>query len=397
MSGERLSLADHFHKLNPMVTQLDSKDHKKGSLVGVKLRVSLSETGLLDLFCIDESNDEEQWELNFETKSESSAVASVTSVVLPEEKSKVSQNHLEAASAVLLDVFGKGKSSQKTNPKNLSRDLESALFAKKEDWDVTTLRSLWPALSEGLTRRGRSPDHEFGFLNLAGYCLRPGYGDVLDSTRIHKLWNLISLGMNHPKNNKVQSQWWLMWRRISGGLGKSQQEQIFRKIYPTVKNGDSQGVNAEMILLCGALERVDTNLKVQLGHKLVEQILGSKTLLDQKIWTLARLASRVPLYAGGESVMRPDIVEKWGEQLKSLDVKNKRYSRLALFYSSAGRFLDHRELDLSLEAREHFYQRHKEAGAPEYARKPLIEKLEVDYQDQNLIFGEDIPTGLLFG
>ena len=135
---------------------------------------------------------------------------------------------------------------------------------------------------------------------------------------------------------------------------------------------------------------------MQLGQKLVEQIAQKKNLVDQRVWALARTSSRVPLYAGPEAILRAQTVETWGERLSSLNITDSSYRRLALFYASAGRFLDQRELDLSLDMRQAFYLRHEESGAPEYARLPLKEKVEVDYRSQNQIFGEDLPNGLVF-
>jgi hypothetical protein len=45
------------------------------------------------------------------------------------------------------------------------------------------LRELWSTLYAGAGRRRRSADHERVFLQLAGYCLRPGFGYPLDEWR----------------------------------------------------------------------------------------------------------------------------------------------------------------------------------------------------------------------
>ncbi|OXH83962.1 hypothetical protein CA830_33100, partial [Burkholderia multivorans] len=75
-------------------------------------------------------------------------------------------------------------------------------------------------------RRRRSADHERAWLNLAGYCVRPGFGHPLDAWRIEQLWPLFDDGIQYVNDAQVWSEWWTLWRRAAGGLDDDAQMQV---------------------------------------------------------------------------------------------------------------------------------------------------------------------------
>ncbi|MBF0443715.1 MAG: hypothetical protein HQK54_17540 [Oligoflexales bacterium] len=244
-----------------------------------------------------------------------------------------------------------------------------------------------------MNRRGKTQAHESAWLYLSGYALRPGYGHRLDSFRVSELWNVYKQGPQFPRESRIQNQWWLMWRRVAGGLGKEEQELVFSRIYPQVRNSENQ--SPEMILLAGSLERIEMNRKIVLGNKLADQIRTSRNYLDQKIWALTRLASRVPLYGGAESIIRPKFVESWIDLFKTIDHSDPRYGKLAGFYSQAGRLVGDREFDISDAKREEMLERMKTAGAEESRMNVLMEIVPMDESLKSELFGEELPSGLV--
>ena len=419
VAGESYDRKEGCHKLPALVTRLEAIEGGFEGEIEVFLEVHLSASGLLDIFCVSVEDSSHRWQLSFPTRVSDSVAGGAAAAAcvsagaaigaasgsgsgrgsgaasdMPASgEAGMDRDSMEKAGALFQKFYGKSR-GQKEEPKQLVQNLEEVLAAERGSWDVFALRQLWQRLGMHVTRRGRSKTHEAQYLYLAGFFLRPGYGDAYDSYRLEKLWPLFAMGLSFPKDARVKSQWWMMWRRVCGGLDKKKQELIFKKIYPAIKK--DQDVCGEMILLAGALERVDVNLKSQLGKKLVEQIIQKKSLTDQRIWALARIASRLPLYAGAEAILRASVVESFAKELSHLSLSHKVYKRLALFYASAGRYLGQRELDVSLEWREHFFARHEECGGPLYARAPLLEKVAIDYKDQNQIFGEELPNGLFF-
>jgi hypothetical protein len=204
------------------------------------------------------------------------------------------------------------------------------------------------------------------------------------------------LGLAFPKERQAEEQWWILWRRVAGGLSKEQQEQVYARIFPQIRKGEAQ--SPEIYLLAGSLERIDMTEKVRLGQQLVQQISsGKKQHVDQKIWALARISSRIPLYAEPQAIVRPSFIGAWSESLSRLDLRQPPYNRLVHFYSQAGRVVGDREFDLSGDLRREFLARLKEARAtPDYV-KPVSEFVPLQTKDQLRLFGESLPSGLWLG
>jgi hypothetical protein len=60
---------------------------------------------------------------------------------------------------------------------------------------------------------GARPSTSALWLNLAGYCLRPGLGDALDDWRIEQLWALFGRASSTCSESNNWSEWWTLWRR----------------------------------------------------------------------------------------------------------------------------------------------------------------------------------------
>jgi hypothetical protein len=90
----------------------------------------------------------------------------------------------------------------------------------RERWETPLLRRLFDALMERAKGRRRSAEHERVWLNLAGWCLRPGFGHPLDDWRIEQLWALFPAGVQYHKDSQVRAEWWTLWRRVAGGLSR---------------------------------------------------------------------------------------------------------------------------------------------------------------------------------
>ena len=85
---------------------------------------------------------------------------------------------------------------------------------------------------------------------------------------------------------------------------------IYQRLFPKLKHAGD--LTAEMVLLLGALERVDNEKRILLGNLLLEQISGNRQdFVEQKMWSLTRIAVRVPLYGGSNAVIPVNFVELW--------------------------------------------------------------------------------------
>ena len=85
---------------------------------------------------------------------------------------------------------------------------------------MSLLRRIWEMLMELEPGRRKSPPHEARWLNLLGYCLRPGYGLAVDDWRVAETWKTVQGKLAHSAaTSRTESL--ILWRRIAGGFRKA--------------------------------------------------------------------------------------------------------------------------------------------------------------------------------
>jgi hypothetical protein len=225
-SGEIVPVTDDLHPLPPIHTLLKSSENKTGQ-IPVHLRATLTPIGTLELWCVSDVT-QEQWRLEFGLRGATSSDVETTIESMPPAFSE--------ARISIEKIYG-GKSAHgpavTANPKELWRALERIL-GPREQWRLPVLRELWGALFAGVNRRRRSADHERIFFQLAGYSLRPGYGYPLDNWRCEQTAELFSKGIQHHSEKPVWTEFWIMWRRIAGGLSEQRHMEIWNYLRPTL-------------------------------------------------------------------------------------------------------------------------------------------------------------------
>jgi len=382
-----------FHPLPPLQTAIHLPTNRPAvanNRLRVTLEASLNELGLLQLYCV-EKGGEGRWRLDFNLRrgvDESNGKTETAPPFKPDDKARIASTFIQA-------VFAKKKNPNlpEVKPKQLIKQLEQHL-GTRHDWSSTTLRSLWPELASGMTRKTRSLEHEVAWLYLAGFTLRPGYGVQLDDSRIEELWRLFNLGMSFPKEKRIQSHWYLLWRRIAGGLNSSRQEQILDKVLPLLRSNSDP--IPEMIYLAGALERVTAEKKVEL-IKLFSQNLLKDRLRHKApyVWAIGRLLSRTPLYAGANSIVHPRHVATLFEKVAHLDWRTETWKGLAGLFSLAARRTDQRDIDIDHETQDKISAKMREAKAAIELIRPIESFIPVSNEDREVQFGESLPAGLI--
>ncbi len=283
-----------FHPLPPLHTTLTLEetgfDPRKAEArsVDVKLTVELTPLGVLQTMLV--STDlGRRWRLDFNLRAhaeprEGDAPAAGTS-----------DDRMHEASERIAHFYGKKQDlGEKDSVKSLIKDLERILGQARVAWSVPLLRGLWPSLYPGMTRRGRSLAHENSWLYLAGFLLRPGYGAELDPWRISQLWGAWSLGLHHKKEKSAQSNWWMMWRRVAGGLSADQQRRLYDALIAPFRKSPLESPEGTRLL--GALERLPPAARAELAKLLFELVLRGRAAGQPAVFgSLARLCSRVPL------------------------------------------------------------------------------------------------------
>lgn len=96
----------------------------------------------------------------------------------------------------------------------LPAKLEQTMGLGKNSWPLAAIRQMADAFLAAADGRKKSPAFEMRWLNLAGFCLRPGFGYPGDDFRIEQTRRIYASGLTY--GNPVQCE--IVYQRISGFL-----------------------------------------------------------------------------------------------------------------------------------------------------------------------------------
>jgi len=410
-------------ELPPISTVLRFGRSLAARSIAVHLRAILTETGTLELWCLSRQTDH-RWRLNFDLRGRERRLEAASAPGTPDSPSAADESHVNvssdgevaptaggsqemviseervaAARALLEECFASRPGS---DPKLLMRALEDALDAGRDGWPVGCVRRLWDALFELEAARERTPEHEARWLNLAGYLLRPGFGEERDAWRVEHLWRRFDAGQRFASAPQVRAEWWTMWKRVSGGLTRQQQQALLAYIRPALLPQQTKKAKVrfkagpqelrELWQVAASLEKLPAGVRQELAAALAPRVAKGKTTGDAEIWALGRLAARVPVAGPVSSVIEPRVVEPWLEAL--LGAPWERRAALALAVGQMARLTGDRARDVAPELRERLAERI--ASEPEGRRfaRWLREVVTIGAQDQALVLAESLPVGL---
>jgi len=395
-SGEIVRITDDLHALPPIHTVLKSAEAKTGQ-VPVHLRATLTEIGTLELWCVSEASNE-QWRLEFELRGAAPAGRSTLIEPMPPQFSEVQQQieHIFGGKAAAGPaVIGQPK------PKQLWRSLEHSL-GPREHWRVPLLRELWKRLYAAAARRRRSADHERVWLQLMGYSLRPGFGYPLDEWRCEQTAVLFSQGVAFHKEKPVWMEFWIMWRRIAGGMSEQRHAEIWAylkphlerrlalhqpKHQPKLKGIQPEGLD-EMVRLAAALEQLDPVEKIILGDWIAPRVATP----GPWAWALGRVGTRVPLYGSTHKAVDPHKASEWLNLL--LDAQQRNVEGALFAIVQIARLSGDRLRDLDDELRMRALDALRTSGSPDSWQRLLLEVVAMETADQARAFGDTLPAGL---
>ncbi|HEX8951087.1 MAG TPA: Hsp70 family protein, partial [Polyangia bacterium] len=337
-AGQLLTLPpDALAELPPMYTVLRFQRSSQEAALSVNLHARLTEIGTLELEAVARATGNEQedrWKLAFDLRApvergETPAQTSASPAeALP---SELDAHKLEQAIGVLRALYGKDGAG--VDPPSVMKRLQEIL-GPRDGWTFTTLRALWEPLKELRGGRGKSAAHEARWYNLVGFTLRPGLGYPLDDWRVKETWRLFNAGIVHDKDDPCKLEWWILWRRVSGGLTRTQQDEIWKRVAPHfvpsfAKKAERKPPGAqeaaEMWRCVASMERIPAKQKAELGDALLAAI-EKKKLGDQSLWALGRLGARVPLYGPVDGVVARPKAEKWLERVMAMEWKGDAHA-----------------------------------------------------------------------
>jgi molecular chaperone DnaK (HSP70) len=393
-AGDVLPLASiDLDPLPPVFTTFSESGREES--VKVALVGELSPIGTLDLACVElepKGKEARRFRLAFNLRATSEAR---DSRVLP--PSPRGPRAFEAAVAAIVRAFGKSEDGDTRAAKDLVRELER-LLGERGTWTTPTARALFDALLAGSKARRRSLDHERVFWQLAGFCLRPGIGDIGDRQRVSALWKLFPEKVVFADQPRGWQQFWFAWRRVAAGLDEAAQGALRDLADPFLAPPEARlktpKVKPEaqdaMLEMTSMLERVPAKRRVDLGSWLLERTWTDR---DPRIWgALGRLGARAPTYASVSYVLAPSVVERWIDHL--LREKWDEVSTAAEAAIRMSRITGDRARDVSPRVRAEVAARLRSAKVEEERVRSVLELVVEAEGERAAFFGEGMPVGL---
>ena len=388
-AGDLVDLAgDDFIRLPPIATVLPAPEGKRRE-VTVRLTTAMTEVGTLEMHCVGADDPARRWLLAFELRGDNAG---------PDTRA-VESPRLADARDLIERVFG--TQSQQVDAKEVRglRARLERLLGPREAWDMPLLRALFDALMERAARRRRSAEHERTWLNLAGYCLRPGLGADLDEWRIDRLFGLFGQGIQYANEGRNWSEWWTLWRRAAGGLPEAAQLEILEVLAGHLEQADAGKRSRtpvldsydDMVRLSASLERVPTLHRIEVGKWLLER-LQRPSEKAHTWWALGRVGARESLYGSAHTVVPAEIAAGWLEAVLALDWK--RVEPAAFAAAQIARLTGDRSRDLAPELRDEVVRRLLAIRAPQGWIAMVRDGARLDEEVRRRSFGEALPPGL---
>jgi molecular chaperone DnaK (HSP70) len=383
-AGQLVPVEPDFHRHAPLQAVL--RFGKQGEReVPVKLGARLTEVGTLETWCESKISDH-RWRLQFELRkpaANGSAPARPAAIV--------SDDAVKEGAALIADVFSPTSISA-TTPEELPARLEQLLGLGRNSWPVAAARELADAFLANVEGRKKSPAYELRWLNLGGFCLRPGFGFPGDDYRIEQARRIYAAGLQFPNQAQNEIDWWIFWGRVAGGLNRNQQVDIFQRLSPILLprgNKKPPRINSsllrEMWRTASSLELLPVGTRTELGDSIIRNGKAA-SFRDNDFWCLTRLGARQLFYGPANQVLPPATATRWIEALLKVGGAEETLASLArrtgdpvrdvapaTFDAVRSRLTNERHLAI-LEAEE-----------PQ------------DERAMGRIFGESLPSGLKLG
>jgi molecular chaperone DnaK (HSP70) len=405
---------DSIRELPPVRAIMKVGRKAKAERVPVRISARVSEIGTIELWCRS-ITDDRRWRLQIQLRTPTgggsgSPKAGAALGGFEAGATQIEQSIIDQACEAIRRAFA-APTDDETGPSRLIRRLEEILDADRSEWPASALRAFWEPLRESIEARGRSPRHESRWLNLAGYCLRPGAGYPLDELRIKALWPLFHQGLQHIKDGQCRVDWWVLWRRTAAGLNRAHHEEIERRAVPLlgiVKSAAGSGSAAkklgrpkpepheiaEIWRCVASLERLSASLKEKLADALIKDV-QKETIPGHALWCLGRLDARTLLFGPANAVVPPQSAERRLEILLNRTYQPGRETTDAIFaFIQIARISGDRARDLDPEVLEKVIAKLRTLGADESRILPLVAYQEPQADQQAEALGEAPPIGL---
>jgi len=386
------------HRHAPLITVLRYGKKSREAELTVRLRVNFTEVGTLELWCESLKTDH-RWRLGFQLRgleAPEEEIESITEVT----ETVIADDAIESASGWVRAVFGSERhtiAGESATPESLVGRLEATLGYGKDAWPMAAIRKLCDVMLDTSEGRKKSARVEARWLNLFGFCLRPGFGTPVDDWRMTQARKIYMSGLVFPKEIQGQVEWLVLWRRVAGGLNAGQQQELYQRLIATLGIGGKKPssrpntqIEYEGWRLLASLEHLPAPTRIALGKELLDKIKDKPTNKGY-LWSLGRLGARIPFYGRLNCVVPVDVAERWIEALLALPELTQD---VVLAIIQLGARTEDAERDIRETLRDQVIARLLETGLADELIESLRTYVPPARTDAMRIFGESLPEGL---
>ncbi len=385
---------DGLHRHAPLVSVLRYGKRSRQAEIQVHLSARFTELGTLELW-LQSAETAHRWRLQFQLRGGATDDVPEASGRSVRDEMLVPDEAIVGAEALLEDVF-MGAESVDATPETVVAQIETLVGLGKQAWPVVVLRRLADRLLRLPDARRRGHRFEARWLNLAGFCLRPGFGASADEWRIGEIRKVYAAGLAFPKDIQCQVEWLILWQRVSGGFSAGQQRELALRVMGPLGIGGRKPprmnpqIERESWRLLAALERLDRDTRVRLGEELLARVRKDPRN-GSLLWALGRLGARRPFYGPLDRTVPPAAAERWLDAMLAWPVVVP--DALGAIAQIATR-VDDSALDIDERHRAAVLELLATSGAASDLSDAVQHARDREQGDAVRYFGETLPAGL---
>jgi len=382
----------------PLVTVFRFGRKSRHVELPVNVSVAFTELGTLELWC--QSNDtEHRWRLRFQVRS-STEDPDDAEDTFEKRTSQDESNETVVADDVIASAEALIRSLFRDQPAGITAEtivaqIEQQFGFAKSAWPLGAIRRLADSLLEVGSGRRRSAALEARWLNLFGFCIRPGFGAAKDPWRISEARKVYAAGLTFDRSIQNEVEWLVLWQRASGGFTAGQQRELAQRVMADLGVGGAKAkklnpqAERESWRLLANLERLDAATRTKIGDEVMRRLRREKDS-PSLFWSIGRLGARTPIYGPLTSVVPAPVASRW---LNDLIQYEQNTPELLAAIVQLGALTDDPLRDVDESALDAARQRVIDAGAQSDAQA-LYTVVTETFANVSRAFGEPLPNGL---
>ncbi len=394
-SGDIVDIDDTLTQMTPLQTIIRFGKKSEKSYVPVVIEPQYTEVGTLAL-CCRSCISNHRWKLQFQLRE--------TSLIEAKDTEIFDNSLIENACQLIEKNFSIGIDKSKNSDvqgldvQTIVKQIEALVDKKKSGWSLSFLRALADCLIKNADLRKNSPAHEVRWLNLTGFCIRPGFGDAFDQERIRQLWKIYLTGLIFHKYKQNCLEWWIFCRRLAGGLSAGQQRQFFQNATPyLISDSNNKKICSpqeiiEIWMAVANMERLIVKDKISLAKKLISSLKPGKTA-KQMFWALSRIGARELLYGSIDRVVPAKEAASWIKQLCKIEWSQNDPIVHTIIHIM--RKTGDRTRDFSDDSIDIIMPWFKQMEIDESSLSTIKKVVPIESFEVSTIYGETLPHGLI--